>query len=1160
MRKSTLVLGLIVALFVPVTGLAQTTSGTILGTVADETGGVLPGVEVTVTNLDTGATRLAISDDEGRYRAPEVAPGNYEISAALAGFTTAVRSGINMTVNRQARVDLTLSVGNISERVVVTGEAPAVDTTSSTIVGLVDEAKIRDLPLNGRSFSDLVTLQMGTFELPTGSSNSASGFGTKISISGARPSANSFLLDGNFVNGTLGNTPGGATGLFLGIETLREFSVLTNTYGAEYGQSMGGIINAVTKSGTNELHGSVFYFHRNDNLDARNFFDRDPSNPTQRSDPPEFRRHQFGFTAGGPIVPDKTFIFGGFEGLRESLGTSIVFGTYTDEAKQGIFPIDSPITDASNPCARIDNALGSAPFSATYLAATNRCQIPLGGPAVSGGPSVADYIARFLPPANQGVRDALNGTGEGVLQHSKISDEDNFVIKLDHNFSDSDSMFVRYTFDDATVDRPLINFATGFITRNQYVTVEEKHIFSPTLLNVARVGFNRSALLERDFPIGGAIPENMQLVPTNRSALPELQSGLLGTWTPPGTGGGFSGPMGGSSVTPRIYRTNLFEYADTLNWTSGSHSVKVGANLKRVQANLISPQRTFGSFQMKDIFNFLVGSKTNGLSYITGDSNVQRGIRFWAMGFFMQDDVQISPGLTLNLGLRYEPSTGHSEVNGKLGTVKDIRTQTKSESVDVIFKNPTGKNFAPRIGFAWDPFGDGKTAVRAGFGLFYNIQMTELDRISATSNPPHTTIATVSSLPFPFDFEACCTAAGGAARTSLELVDYNAPQSYRMQWNLNIQHEIVNDTTATVGYVGARGVDLFRVYQWNQPDPVDPSTCQPNDGPTCVNPLPARGPYYYPRYGDRPDSSFIFGGRIPTFTSPGVRGAGRTCPKGGGGFFRCARLNPSFDTSIQRSGGADSYYHGLQLQLNKRFSKGFQVQASYAWSHSIDTSSKQIRGPGESSQTSSQQNPLDTQAEKGHSNFDVRHNFSLNYTIDLPGQNLAGPAGTVLGGWQLRGIVTMATGVPETIVLGYDNCRCINGEIFGVSTTDNRPDLVGNNSPVLSGGRDPNKYFNATSSNFVPAPGGFYGNLGRNTLRIPGLAQFDLSFVKKSSLGEGTSLQLRIEAFNILNRANFADPSTRLFFGAGRPNRGAGRITRTHTTARQMQLALKLVF
>ena len=1151
MRKSTLVLGLIVALFVPVTGLAQGTSGNILGTVADESGGVLPGVEVTVTNVDTGTTRLAISDDEGRYRVPEVVPGNYEISAALTGFTTAVRSGISMTVNRQARVDLTLSVGEITERVVVTGEAPAVDTTSSTIVGLVDERKIRDLPLNGRSFSDLITLQMGTFELPTGASNSASGFGTKISISGARPSSNSFLLDGNFVNGTLGNTPGGATGLFLGVETLREFSVLTNTYGAEYGQSMGGIINAVTKSGTNQYHGSVFYFHRNDNLDARNFFDRDPSIST-RSDPPEFRRHQFGFTAGGPIVEDKTFIFGGFEGLRELLATSIVFGTYTDEAKLGIFPIDDPVTDPGNLCARIDRQLATTPFSATYLPATNRCQIPLGGPAIPGGPDIADYIALFLPPANQGIRDAQNGVGEGVLAHPRVSEQDNFVIKLDHNLSDSDSFFGRYTFDDATVDRPLINFTTLFITRNQYVTLEEKHIFSPTLLNVARVGFNRSSLQESDFGINGPIPENMQLVPTDKSALPQFQSGLLGTWNPPLTGAGFSAPMGGSSVTPRIYRTNLFEYSDTLSWTRGSHSIKFGANLKRVQANMISPQRTFGSHQFgSNVFHFLTGAQVGALSFITADSNVQRGIRFWAMGFFAQDDFQVRPNLTLNIGLRYEPSTDHTEVNNKIGTLLNIRTDPASVTVNSTYRNPTKNNWAPRIGFAWDPTGNGKTSVRAGFGMFYNIQMTELDRISATSNPPFTTIATVSPLPFPFDFNACCAQSSAASRTALELIDFEAPQSYRIQWNLNVQHEIVQDTTLTVGYVGARGVDLFKVYQWNEPDPVDPSECQPDDGPTCVNPDPGRSPYYWPAFGDRPDSTFLFGGFIP---------GGRTCPKGGPGFFRCPRLNPNFDSVIQRSGGADSYYHGLQLQVNKRFSRGFQVQASYAWSHSIDNSSKQIRGPGESNQTSSTRNWRDMDSERGNSNFDVQHNFTLNYTIDLPGQNMAGAAGQVLGGWQLGGIVTMATGVPETIVLGFDNCRCLNGEIYGVGGTDNRPDLVGNGNPIVGDGRDPNNYFDTSSTNFVPSPAGFHGTLGRNTLRIPGLATFDFSLVKNTALAEEVNLEFRFEAFNIFNRANFADPSTSLFTGGRAPNRSAGRITRTHTTARQLQLALKINF
>ncbi|MEE8461643.1 MAG: TonB-dependent receptor, partial [Acidobacteriota bacterium] len=1118
--------------------LAQTTSGTIRGVVADETGGILPGVEVTVTNLDTGASRLAISDDEGRYQVPELPPGNYEVSAALTGFTTAVRSGIAITVNRQARVDLTLSVGEITERVVVTGEAPQVDTTSSTIVGLVDAAKIADLPLNGRSFTDLATLQMGVMKLTTGASNSASGFGAKITVSGARPSANSFLLDGNFVNDTLNNTPGGATGLFLGVETLREFSVLTNTFSAEYGQSMGAIINAVTKSGTNEVHGSVFFFHRNDNLDARNFFD-------PGEDPPEFRRNQFGFTLGGPIVPNKTFIFGGYEGLRENLGKSLVFGTLTEEAKQGLFPVSDP--GAPNPCQTIQDSLFTG-FTATFDAALNRCQIPLGGPAIPGGPDVTDWY-RFLPPANSPVlRDPANGIGEGIVGRNRTPDQDNFVIKVDHNFSDSDSFFVRYTFDDATVQNELINFSTGFVTRNQYLTLEEKHIFSPTLLNVARVGYNRSALLELDFPLGAQIPEELQLVPTNRSALPEFQSGLLGTWTPPGTGAGaFVAPIGGSTVTPRIYRTNLFEYSDTLTWTSGRHSVKLGANLKRVQANMISPQRTFGSFQFGSggIFDYLTGAPRNSLSFITADSNVQRGIRFWTMGFFVQDDFQVRSNLTLNLGLRYEPSTEHTEVNNKLGTLKDIRTQTASEAVDAIFRNPTKNNFAPRIGFAWDPFGDGKTSVRAGFGIFYNIQMAEIDRISATSNPPFTTITTVSSLPFPYDFDACCATASAASRTSLELIDFEAPQSYAMQWNLNVQRELVADTTLTVGYVGSRGVDLFRVYQWNSADPVLASQCDATGGVTCVNPDPGRSLFYFPAFGDRPDNSFLFG---------------RTCPPGGPGFFRCPRLNPNFDAVIQRSGGADSYYNSLQFSLNKRFSQGFQIQATYNWSHSIDTSSKQIRGPGESQQTASTQNSFDTPAEKGHSNFDVRHNLTLNYTVDLPGQNMAGAAGHVLGGWQLGGIITIASGVPQTIVLGYDNCRCLNGEIFGVSTTDNRPDLIsgGDTNPVLSDGREPVKYFD--SAQFVPAPSGFYGQVGRNTLRIPGVNQFDLSFIKNTGIGEQASLQFRAEFFNIFNRANFASPATRLFFGAGRPNGGAGRISATNTTSRQIQLALKIVF
>ncbi len=766
--------------------LGQATSGTISGTVSDETGGILPGVEVALTNTARGTTRNTITDDEGRYSVPELALGSYQVEAVLTGFQTAVRSGITLTVGRHAVVDLVLSIGEISERVVVTGEAPTVETTSSTISGLVDARKIRDLPLNGRSFSDLVLLQMGVAKLNiiAAGQGSTSGFGTKMSVSGARPSANSFLLDGSFVNDTMNNTPSGATGHFLGVDTLQEFSVLTNTYSAEYGQSMGGIINAVTKSGTNELHGSAFYFHRNDNLDARNFFDTDPSNPLERSSPPEFKRHQFGGTIGGPIVPNKTFIFGGYEGLREALGRTLRGGTLTEEARQGIFPVRDPSTNPN-----CDELIDFGGFLDSGL---NRCVVPLGGATEPGGPTIADYMI-FFPPVNSAVpRIPEDGIGEYILSRSRVSEQDNFVIKLDHNFSDSDSFFARYTFDEALQNNPGTNFAGIFKTRNQYLTLEEKHIFSSTLLNVVRVGYNRNALTQTDIP-NFDFDENLQQVPTGRSVLPEFQAGLLGVFTPPGTSG-----IGGSSITPRIYRTNLFEYADNLSWSSGRHSVKTGFNLKRVQANLVSPQRTFGSIQFNTFFHFISGGQTvpeaaASLSFPIAGGNVERGMRFWVMGFFVQDDYQIRPNLTLNLGLRYEPSTGHSEVNGKLSAMIDLRTDPETTIVEHSFKNPTKKNFAPRIGFAWDPFGDGKTSVRAGFGLFYNIQMSEIDRISTTSNPPFTPLGNPRVL-YPVPFEACCTpevlAGDPNATTSLELIDWNAPQSYRMQWNLNVSESL----------------------------------------------------------------------------------------------------------------------------------------------------------------------------------------------------------------------------------------------------------------------------------------------------------------------------------------------------------------------------------
>ncbi|MBI2822028.1 MAG: TonB-dependent receptor, partial [Acidobacteria bacterium] len=749
-------LGLLIASLVLATGaiLGQTTGGTILGTVKDQSGAVLPGAGVVIKNLETGAAREVLTNDAGRYSAPQLALGTYEAEASLPGFQTEVRTGIKLTVGRQALVDFVLALGEISEKIQVTGDAPVVETTSSTIAGLVDDQKIRDLPLNGRSFSDLVTLQMGAVTQTLGARNSASGFGLKISVAGARPSENSFLLDGNFVNDTLNNTPAGATGRFLGVETLREFTVLTNTFSAEYGQSAGAIVNAVTKSGTNELHGSLFYFHRNSALDARNFFDQD--------EVPPFRRHQFGGVLGGPIVRNRTFFFGGYEGLREGLGTTNIIDTLTAEARQGILPGRAPIRVA---------------------------------------PGISDYFILFPLPNG---RPKSPGAAEYLFTRTQVSRQDNVVAKVDHNFSDADSIFVRYTFDDANLDRPGVNYASLFETRSQYVTVEEKKVFSSGLLNVFRFGYSRSVLSDNDRPMID-LPPKLQLVPLDRNAIPEVAKGQLGNFGVSGTGGGRLLGIGNSSVVPRLYHFNLFEYSDTVSYLKGAHSLKFGADIKRVQPNLVSPQRLFGTITFTSITNFLQGNASI-FQFVRPGSDVIRGIRFTAMGFFVQDDIRVRPNFTLNLGLRYEPSTEHTEVNGKIASLRDPRNDTEL-TVGKLFENPTLKNFAPRIGLAWDPWGNGRTSIRAGFGVFYNIQMAELDRISATSNPPFTTVLAFQNFKFPFNFDDVVSGAL-APRPALESIDFRPGQPYRMQYNLNIQRELFPNTSLTVGYVGARGVDL----------------------------------------------------------------------------------------------------------------------------------------------------------------------------------------------------------------------------------------------------------------------------------------------------------------------------------------------------------------
>ena len=535
---------------------AQTTAS-LSGTVADSTGAIIPGVAVSVVQVETGAARSVVTDDQGRYQAPSLQPGTYEVSAELPGFQTAVRSGLTLSVGDRSTVDLTLTVGEISERVVVEGEAALVDTTDTTLAGLVDDKKIRDLPLNGRSFDQLALLQPGVavYHHHTGTSNV--GTGTHFSVAGSRPAHNSFILDGININDAASQTPGSAAGNNLGVEAIREFKVLTNTYSAAYGRSSGAIVTVVTKSGTNQWHGSVFEFHRNSALDAKNFFDQ-----VDRDIAP-FKRNQFGFSIGGPIVEDKTFIFGTYEGLREGLAVSNVGIVINEAARNGTLP------DLANPGETIDI-------------------------------EVADSAAVFFPfiPIPNG-RDFGDGTAEFVSSPNRTTHEDYFSVRLDHTFSENNSLFSRYTIDDGEVLSPdkILLYESASENRHQSFVLEERAIISPSFINTARLGFSRSF-----FQL-----ESVCLNSCPATFIPGKQFGKFRF------GQAQSGPAPITTIgtaNPELAPYTTFQFADDINLTRGAHAIQAGINGTRIHNNqVINGTGSNGQFVFDTIEQFLMGHR-----------------------------------------------------------------------------------------------------------------------------------------------------------------------------------------------------------------------------------------------------------------------------------------------------------------------------------------------------------------------------------------------------------------------------------------------------------------------------------------------------------------------------------------------------------------------
>jgi hypothetical protein len=1020
--------------------MGQGTSGTISGRATDPQGAALSGATVVFQSLDFGMARQVSTDSQGYYRVAGLPPGRYQVRAELSGFSLEKQTVITLTVAQESVVDLILGISPVSEELTIKGDDGTIDRSSSTLSGLVDEKTVRNLPLNGRDLGQLVLLQPGVVPSRSSVSSANNGRGTQFSVSGSRPNQNLFILDGTILNDALNTTPGSAQGLLLGVETIKEFRVLTNTYTAEYGRATGGVFVAATKSGTNLLHGTVFNFLRNDALDTRNFFDRDR---------PEFRRNQFGFTAGGPIIKDKTFFFLGYEGLREAKGITTVSIVPDDQARLGRLP---------------------------------------GRPATTVDPRSRPILDLF-PRANG---DNLgDGTAEFIGTTNRISRDDLFTARMDHRFSNSDSIFFRYSYEDSdqVLPRNFPEFPNQSVNRKQSFTIEEQKIISPNVVNEIRFGFNRATPAE--------------LVSETEVPLQLISGRPLGEISVSGLT-----EIGTDRTNPKLFFLNDFQIMENLSLILGKHYLRIGALFERFQYNGNSETRTRGQLRFSTLAD-LLRFKVQDLQGASTDSDFIRGYRQSLVGLYIQDDLKLSTRLTLNLGLRYEAVTTPREVNGKVSNLRDILDKEVKVG-DPLFERSM-LNFAPRVGFAYDASGNGKTAIRGGFGIFHDQTLFHLYRSPIFRSLPFVNrgrlrASDFSSLPVdPSLFKGVDQAT--------EAIQFDLRPSYVMQYNLNIQQEIFSGTVLSIAYVGSRGINLIGVSDIN----------------TAIPQILPDGRQFFPE-GSK-------------------------------------RRNPKFDAVRSLLQGYTSSYNSINVGLIKQFSRGLRLQTSYTWGRSIDDASGNGGRQTFSNGQARTSDPYNRRLDRARSNFDVKHSFVANATYELPfGQAMSGLARQLLAGWQINTIVSLYSGVPFTPFVSGDPDR------DGTDENTTRPDLVPGVSLTPSKGSSANLWFNPSA--FAPPQVGFRGTSGRNILTGPNFRSVELSVVKEFRIGERFQIQFRAEAFNLFNRVNFdlpanAEDGQEIFRylppSGGRPGRfespaSVGKIFGTVGDSREIQFGLKFIF
>jgi hypothetical protein len=1041
------VVACLAALWLAAPSAAQTVGGTLVGRVRDQSAGTLPHASVAITNVATGVVTKVVTNEEGFYSVPNLLPGPYEVMVAFDGFNSQTRKGLTLAVGAEHTVDFEMRLGSLSEDIVVAGEAATVDTVSATLRHNVGGTTIRELPLNGRDWTQLAMLQPGVVGVGN-SGGSRSGNGMKMAVAGARPSENNYRLNGIGVNDYANTTPGNALGTNLGVEAVAEFSVLTNSYSAEYGRTSGGVVNAITRSGTNQVRGTLFEFHRNSALDAKDYFDRGSS-------PPPFRRNQYGAAFGGPLVKNRAFWFADYEGLREMLGQTTISTTLSEAARQG----------------------------------------RLAAGAVTVDPQIARALALY--PLPNGPLLGTGDTGQYFAVRNRESRGDYALLKLDHKLSPSGSLSGTALYDDASVEQPdsFLNKQVADRSRRQVVMSEYSHTFGPAVVSVSRAGISRST------------SNSGEIAAVLNPALDDLSLGFIpgfpiGSISVPGLTGTGGGP--GAADYARLQFTSL-QASQDLFILRGRHSFKLGFNVERMRNDFDTPNTTGGSFSFGTLSTFLrnVPSRFGALY---PESDTVRSMRETLIGGYLQDDVRWTNSLTVNLGLRYEMMTIPAEIDGKVALLENLTDPEVTVGGPIHDSNPTLRNFAPRIGVAWDPFGTRTTAIRSGFGVFDVLPFLYLYETPLNRSTPFF-LQGVALNPPAGSFPAGAYSLLGVQNLRTAWVDPNPPRAYRTQWNVDVQRQF-GVWTAEVGYVGARGMNLPLVER----------------NMNTVMPTKVDGRWVYP----------------PRATS--------------------TVLNPNFSSiNTTVTWNADSNYHGLQASLKRNLHRGLQTQAAYTLSKSIDTGSSissVSSGTGYES-SFAVATPLLPEIGRGLSNYDVRHNFVGSLIWEVPfSSRLTGVTRAVLAGWQLSGVFRAQSGYPFTLALNGD--RAGSKADTTASSLGQPPDrLSGPGCDTLTNPGNPNQYVKTECFAF-PAEG-VLGNLGRNALISPGLATLDVVLGKALRMG-ATTAQVRIEMFNALNRANFATPATTIFDDRGNLTANVGVITSTRTSARQMQLGMKLLW